>query len=77
MGRPKGSTNKKPVGNFEKQLAEWDKKENKVDFKDLCQKLQNALAKSYVDIEVLEQTVNEQVVIIKYLEGKIRGSYSV
>jgi hypothetical protein len=59
-----------PLQSFEQKLEEWDKEEKKVDFVDLCQKLQNALAKAYVDIDLLEATVSEQRVIIKYLEAK-------
>lgn len=52
---------------------------NPVDFEDLCQKLQNALSKSYVDLEELQQRHNQAVVgiakqevIIQYLESKLR-----
>jgi cell fate (sporulation/competence/biofilm development) regulator YlbF (YheA/YmcA/DUF963 family) len=51
--------------------------ENEVDFKDLCQKLQEALAKSYCDYEQLEQNVNylrnelqARDVVIRYLESR-------
>jgi hypothetical protein len=50
-----------------------------VDLQDLCQKLQNALSKSYVDLEELQQRHNQAVVgiakqevIIQYLESKLR-----
>jgi hypothetical protein len=50
-----------------------------VDLQDLCQKLQNALSKAYVDLEELQQRHNQAVVgiakqevIIQYLESKLR-----
>ena len=61
---------KTPAVSFEKQLEKWDAKEQKVDWQDLCQKLQNALDKAYVDCDLLEATVSEQKVIIRYLEGR-------
>jgi hypothetical protein len=82
-GRPVGVKNKpktiKPsqVLTFEKQLEEWDEKEQKVNFKELCEKLQEALAKSYVDAEQLERQVGQlrnevaaRDVIITYLESR-------
>ena len=66
-----------PVLSFEKQVQKWDEEQSKVDFKDLCQKLQNALAKAYVDCDLLEATVAEQRTIIKYLEGKVRETATV
>jgi len=42
---------------FSKVLNEWDRMENEVDFQDLCQKLQNELAKSYCDFENLEKDI--------------------
>jgi len=59
-----------PAVSLEKQLEKWDAKEQKVDWQDLCQKLQSALAKAYVDCDLLEATVNEQKIIIRYLENK-------
>ncbi len=61
---------KNPAVSLEKQLEQWDAKEQKVDWQDLCQKLQSALAKAYVDCDLLEVTVAEQKVIIRYLEGR-------
>lgn len=61
---------KNPAVSLEKQLEQWDAKEQKVDWQDLCQKLQGALAKAYVDCDLLEATVSEQKVIIRYLEGR-------
>ena len=61
---------KNPAVSLEKQLEKWDAKEQKVDWQDLCQKLQSALAKAYVDCDLLEVTVAEQKVIIRYLEGR-------
>lgn len=82
MPRTKGAKDKKPrktnpAVSFEKQLEQWDQEQSKVDFQELCQKLQNALAKSYVDCDLLEATVSEQRIIIKYLEGKVREAASV
>jgi hypothetical protein len=52
---------------------------NPVDYESLCQKLQNALSKSYVDLEELQQRHNQAVVgiakqevIIQYLESKLK-----
>lgn len=54
-GRPPGSKNK-PKG-LEKQIAHWtaEPRQKSVDFKALAQKLQNALAASYVDVQRLEK----------------------
>jgi hypothetical protein len=80
-GRPLGVKNKPKVKQvqiltFEKQLEEWDRKENAVNYKELCEKLQEALAKSYVEAEQLERQIaglqNEigaRDVIIRYLES--------
>jgi Tfp pilus assembly PilM family ATPase len=75
MPRTKGAKDKtprkkNPAVSLEKQLEKWDAEEQKVDWKELCQKLQNALAKAYVDCDLLEATVSEQKVIIRYLEGR-------
>lgn len=50
-----------------------------VDLQNLCEKLQNALSKAYVDLEELQQRHNQAVVgiakqevIIQYLESKLR-----
>jgi hypothetical protein len=82
MGRPRGSKNTarkvKPAAvSLEAQVKKWDEEQAKVDFKDLCQKLQNALAKAYVECDLLEATVSEQRTIIKYLEGKVRETATV
>lgn len=82
MPRTKGAKDKKPrktnpAVSFEKQLEQWDQEQAKVDFQELCEKLQNALAKSYVECDLLEATVSEQRIIIKYLEGKLRETASV
>ena len=65
------------VSDFQKTLNEWDEKEKKVDFKELCQKLQEALAKSYCDYEELEKTsgimrdeIIRRDIIIQYLESR-------
>jgi hypothetical protein len=84
-GRPVGSKNKPKVKvvkkhqvlAFEKQLEEWDNKEKQVDLKNLCEKLQDALAKSYVecenfekDIAIYQKEILRRDVIIQYLESK-------
>jgi hypothetical protein len=81
-GRPVGAKNKQKskqahVLTFEKQLEAWDKKEQKINFKELCEKLQEALAKSYVEAEQLERQitylrseVGARDVIINYLESR-------
>ena len=82
-GRPVGS-GKKPVVNasseFQETLSEWDRMEaetSQVDLKGLCQKLQEALAKSYVEAEELERQIaywrNEtgaRDIVIRYLESR-------
>ncbi len=68
--KDKAPRKRNPAVSLEKQLQKWDVEENKVDWKDLCQTLQNALAKAYVDCDLLEATVNEQKVIIRYLENR-------
>jgi len=59
---------------LEKQLEVWDKKEV-VDYKELCEKLQEALSKSYVEAETLNKniaTLSKELrardIIITYLE---------
>ena len=86
-GRPAGSKNKvitltdrdnrSEVSNFAETLKEWDRMEDEVNLKDLCQKLQEALAKSYVDAEELEKAIaywrNEVTardIVIRYLESR-------
>jgi predicted RNA-binding protein with EMAP domain len=82
-GRPAGVKNKpKAVKRtqaltFEKQLEAWEKKENAVNYKELSEKLQEALAKSYVEAEQLERQIaalqNEisaRDVVIRYLESR-------
>lgn len=57
-GRPLGSKNKPKA--LEKEIAHWKAEPRKpaVDFKALAEKLQHALAKSYVDYQDLEKDVN-------------------
>lgn len=50
----------KPAISFAQQLDDWDKEEHvekqkPVDLQELCEKLQSALAKSYVDYQELEK----------------------
>jgi hypothetical protein len=84
-GRPVGSKNKPEVSKpahvltFEKQLEDWDNKEKQIDLQSLCEKLQDALARSYVECEGLEKTnkalineMNRQSCIIDYLESRIK-----
>ena len=80
-GRPVGAKNKpkavkrSALLTFEKQIEEWDRKQNAVDYKELSEKLQEALAKSYVEldglkktIETLSREINARDIIITYLE---------
>jgi transcriptional regulator NrdR family protein len=80
-GRPVGVKNKpkvtkqEQISSFEKQLEEWDRKQNAVDYKELSEKLQEALAKSYVEADALNKTIanlNREIhardIIITYLE---------
>jgi Iap family predicted aminopeptidase len=82
-GRPAGVKNKPKavkrtqVLTFEKQLEAWEKKENAVNYKELSEKLQEALAKSYVEAEQLERQIvtlqteiNARDVVIRYLESR-------
>ena len=82
-GRPVGSKNKpkavkrSELLTFEKQLEAWDRKQNAVDYKELSEKLQEALAKSYVEAEQLERQIGQlrnevaaRDVIINYLESR-------
>lgn len=81
-GRPVGVKNKTKakqahILSFEQQLEEWDRKQNAVDYKELSEKLQEALAKSYVEAEQFERKVTElrnevaaKDVIITYLESR-------
>jgi len=77
VGSKNKSTNlvKPQIDSFQKQLKEWDEQESKVNFKELCEKLQEALAKSYVEsdaqrktIETLNREIHARDVIITYLE---------
>lgn len=56
-GRPLGIKNKPKA--LEKQIAHWDAEPRipPVDFKELAQKLQNALAASYVEVQRLEKLI--------------------
>lgn len=77
-GRPPGSKNKtKPL---EVQIKDWPEEPRKpaIDLQDLAQKLQNALAKSYVECEQLEKNaqiyqneITRRDIIIQYLESKL------
>jgi signal recognition particle GTPase len=80
-GRPLGAKNKPKVSkqaqinSVEKQMEEWERKQNAVDYKELSEKLQEALAKSYVEVDALNKTIanlNREIhardVIITYLE---------
>lgn len=70
-GRPLGSKNKpKPL---EKQIKNWDAEPRTpaVDFKALAQKLQNALAKSYVEVQELEKANNIQATHLSLKQKRI------
>jgi ppGpp synthetase/RelA/SpoT-type nucleotidyltranferase len=71
-GRPAGIKNK--TKSFEKTLLDWDNEEAKVDLKDLCQKLQNALSLAYVELDALKQKtqLDRQAIIIEYLESRVK-----
>jgi hypothetical protein len=64
----------KPISDFQKTLNEWDAKEKQTDFKELCQKLQNALSLAYVEIDFLRQKtqLDRQSIIIEYLESRVK-----
>lgn len=74
---------------LEKQLANWDKIEEaeiqqSVDWQDLCQKLQQALAKSYVEAEDFEKRIKALTgeiaardIIINYLEKRRHENVAV
>ena len=92
-GRPAGTKNKikvltlsdkdnrSEISDFAETLAKWDRMEaesKQVDLKDLIERLQNALAKSYVECEQLEKDIaiyqgeiHRRDTIIQYLESKI------
>jgi hypothetical protein len=63
-----------PISDFQKTLNEWDKKEKQTDFKELCQKLQNALSLAYVELDALRQKtqLDRQAIIIEYLESRVK-----
>ena len=56
-GRPAGSKNKSKA--LEKEIANWDAepREKEVNWQELANKLQNALAKSYADYQDLQKDV--------------------
>jgi hypothetical protein len=74
--KPKFAFPKEPqIDSFQQQLEEWDRKQNAVDYKELSEKLQEALAKSYVEADTLNKTIanlNREIhardIIITYLE---------
>jgi hypothetical protein len=82
-GRPVGSKTKPKTVDlskeltFARQLEQWDEKEKQVNLKELCEKLQEALAKSYVEAEqlerqiaVLQNEISARDVVIRYLESR-------
>lgn len=83
-GRPAGVKNKpkNQISEFKQALDEWDRMEsesNKVNYEELCQKLQEALAKSYCDFEQLEHNlaymrdeIIHRDIIIRYLENRAK-----
>ena len=70
-GRPKGSKNK-PKG-LEKQIMHWkaEPRQPSVDFKALAQKLQNELAKTYVEVQELEKELEAARLLVKLKEMRI------
>jgi hypothetical protein len=77
IGRPIGAKKKNQILTFEQEIQSWDKKEKQVDLKDLCDKLQEALAKSYVEADQFERQIGQlrseiaaRDVIINYLESR-------
>jgi hypothetical protein len=64
-GRPAGVKNKPKA--LEKQIAHWDAEPRTpvVDYKALAEKLQNALAKSYVEVQGLEKEIESKSKLIK------------
>lgn len=82
MGRPK----KIKLTPLEQSIADWDAEEfeKPVDWQDLCQKLQQALAKSYVEAEDFEKkikTLTAEItardIIITYLEKRRHENVAV
>lgn len=70
-GRPKGSKNK-PKG-LEKQIKNWEAEPRtpSVDYKALAEKLQNALAKTYVEVQELEKELEATRLLVKLKEMRI------
>jgi hypothetical protein len=82
MPRTIGSKNKKPrtdksTMSLVEQLDAWDKEEQHVaeqepvDWQELCQKLQHALAKSFVDYEELEKKMKKAKILLKVKQCRI------
>jgi len=73
-GRPLGIKNKPKA--LEKQIAHWsaEPRTTPVDFKELAQKLQNALSLAYVELDALRQKtqLDRQAIIIEYLESRVK-----
>ena len=70
-GRPLGSKNK-PKG-LEKQTANWEAEPRQpaVDFKKLAERLQHALAKSYVEAQDLEKKLEMANIWLKIKQTRI------
>ena len=70
-GRPLGSKNKPKA--LEKEIAHWkaEPRTPAVDFKALAQKLQNELAKSYVEVQELEKELESARLLLKLKELRI------
>lgn len=73
-GRPLGSKNKPKA--LEKEIAHWkaEPRQPAVDFKELCQKLQNALAKSYADYQDLEKKLEMANIWLRIKQSRINAS---
>lgn len=71
-GRPKGSKNKIKLG-LETEISHWDSEPRtpSVDYVELCQKLQNALAKSYVECEDKDKDIRYFAKQVEVLEAQL------
>ena len=70
-GRPKGSKNKPKA--LEKQIFHWEAepRQPKVDWQALAQKLQNALAKAYVDAEKSDKKIEKANMWLNIKQNRI------
>ena len=70
-GRPLGSKNKPK--SLEQKIKDWEPTPRKpqVNFRELAQKLQNELAKSYVEVQELEKELEAARLLIKLKDMRI------